>query len=188
MYKEAFRMPTTITIAQRTSSVTNAFVSGIIPVIEPTEEEIKAVLDILNIDVNNVVCAYCGDKCTEWDHFRPLVVNKRPTGYISEINNLVPACGKCNQSKGNKNWKDWMLSDAKQSPKSRNISDIADRIKRLEEYERKFTPTILDFEELVGENMWKQYWNKCEQLHKMMIESQTSSDKIKHLVSEAINK
>ena len=82
MHKEVFYMLTTITIKQRISSITNAFVSGIIPVIEPTESEIKNVLDILNIDVKNVVCAYCGDKCTEWDHFRPLVVNKRPTGYI----------------------------------------------------------------------------------------------------------
>jgi hypothetical protein len=30
-----------------------------------------------------------------------LVEEKEPIGYISEIRNLVPVCGKCNQSKGN---------------------------------------------------------------------------------------
>lgn len=186
MYKEVFSMPTTITITQRTSSITNAFVSGIIPVIEPTELEIKNVLNVLNVDVKNVVCAYCGDKCTEWDHFRPLVVNKRPTGYISEINNLVPACGKCNQSKGNKNWKKWMLSDAKHSPKSRNIQDLNERIKRLEKYENKFTPTIVDFEQIVGSDIWNQHWNNCEEIHKMMANSQIVSDKIKNLIVKKI--
>jgi len=36
-------------------------------------------------------CSYCGTPATEWDHLRPLVMNKKPTGYISEIHNLVPA-------------------------------------------------------------------------------------------------
>ena len=51
-------------------------------------------------------CAYCGDKASDWDHLRPLVVKRRPTGFISEIANLVPACGKCNQSKGNSPWRE----------------------------------------------------------------------------------
>lgn len=46
--------------------------------------------------------AYCGEQYKEWDHLNSLVENKRPTGYILEIHNLVPACGGCNQSKGNK--------------------------------------------------------------------------------------
>jgi len=81
-------------------------------------------------------CAYCGDKASEWDHLRPLVKNKKPTGYISEIHNLVPSCGKCNQSKGNKEWKIWILSKAALSPATRGIPDIEQRIKRLEAYEK----------------------------------------------------
>ena len=97
-------MPTPVKIMGRTSSITNSFVNSIIPVIEPTEQQIKRALRILEIDPQSVVCAYCGDRSTEWDHLNPLVSNKQPTGYISEIANLVPACGKCNQSKGNKPW------------------------------------------------------------------------------------
>ena len=42
--KKIFRMPTPVKITGRTSSITNAFVNGIIPVIEPTEEEIESAL------------------------------------------------------------------------------------------------------------------------------------------------
>jgi hypothetical protein len=51
-----------------------------------------------------------------WDHLRPLVKNKLPTGYISEIRNLVPSCGPCNQSKGASDWRAWMRGKARGSP------------------------------------------------------------------------
>lgn len=95
-----FRMPKPVNIAGRTSSITNSFVNGIIPVISPTEEQVAQNLTILGLNLDDLRCTYCGDKSTEWDHLRPIVRNKKPTGYISDIYNLVPACGKCNQSKG----------------------------------------------------------------------------------------
>jgi len=97
-----FQMPVSVKITGRSSSITNAFFNGIIPTIEPSTEQIEKVFEVLNIDENNVTCSYCGDKATEWDHFRPLIIDKMPTGYITEIHNLVPCCNKCNGSKGNK--------------------------------------------------------------------------------------
>lgn len=105
-------MPSLQTMVSRKSSITNAFVGAVIPVVVPTMEEIEESLAILRMDPENVQCAYCGDKASEWDHLRPLVVKRRPTGFVSEIANLVPACGKCNQSKGNQPWKTWMLGNA----------------------------------------------------------------------------
>ncbi len=52
----------------RTSSITNAFVNGIIPVIEPSEEEVDDVLNTLGMNRETICCAYCGDQYTEWDH------------------------------------------------------------------------------------------------------------------------
>src|SRR4030042_5456673 len=109
--RDAFQMPTPMTISGRSSSITAAFVSAIIPQIEPTDEEVKTALDILQMSPDNVSCAYCGAQATEWDHLRPLVANQKPTGFISEIRNLVPSCGKWNQSKGNKYWMDWSESE-----------------------------------------------------------------------------
>lgn len=182
-----FRMPTPVKITGRTSSITNAFVNGIIPVIEPTDDEIDEVLNILGMDRTHISCSYCGDIYTEWDHFRPLVKDKMPTGYISEIHNLVPACGKCNQSKGNKHWKTWMLSDATLSPHTRKIADITQRIEKLEAFESYYTPIKLDFEKIVGKEAWNQHWENCQKLHTLMQESQKHSDIIKIKIKNSLN-
>lgn len=179
--KNVFRMPTPVKITRRSSSITNSFVNGVIPCIVPTEEEVQEVLLILGMD-NGIRCAYCGGQYTEWDHFRPLEKNKRPTGYISEINNLVPSCGKCNQSKGNSYWREWILSDAALSPKNRNVDNLAFIIRRLDEYERWSNPIKIDFEEMVDRNIWERHWDNYQKLHDMMQESQKLSDHIKWAV------
>jgi len=178
-YLNLFRMPTPVKITGRISSITNAFVNGIIPCIVPSGEEIENSLSILGMDAHTICCAYCGGPYTEWDHFRPLVRNKRPTGFISEINNLVPSCGKCNQSKGNKDWRIWITSDARLSPKTRNISGLIERIARLEAFEKQSNPIRIDFESVVGKDDWEQHWKNCTLLHEQMKQCQTFSDGIK---------
>lgn len=83
----------------------------------PTEDEVREALEVLGMSESTVCCAYCGGPRTEWDHLNPLVRDKRPTGYVSEIHNLVPACGKCNQSKGSSSWETWMFGPAPWSQK-----------------------------------------------------------------------
>lgn len=183
---KVFRMPVAVKITGRSSSITNAFYNGIIPVIEPTNDEIKEALDTLGMTEETICCAYCGDRYTEWDHLNPLIENKRPTGYISEIHNLVPACGKCNQSKGNKYWKTWMLSDAKLSPTTRGVNDIDYRIKKLEQYVQKYQPKQYDFRAIVGDELWKQHNQNCDTIQKMMKDSQELSDRIKMIIAESI--
>lgn len=185
---DIFSMPKAVSITDRTSSITNAFVNGIIPCIMPTEKEIIEALRILGLNEEDLWCAYCGDKSTEWDHLRPLVKNKRPTGYITEIHNLVPSCGKCNQSKGNKNWKEWMLSNAKLSPTTRNVQNIQDKIEKLEAYEKWKDIKPIDFEKLVGKEIWQKHWENCEKLHADMIEYQKYSNVVKNLIEINHNK
>mgnify|MGYP001829192301 CR=1 FL=1 len=182
--RSLFRMPTPIKITGRTSSITNAFINSIIPTIEPTEEQISEALSILDMDESSFSCSYCGDTASEWDHFRPLVKNKKPTGYISEIHNLVPACGKCNQSKGNRDWKSWMLSAAALSPKTRGIPDLDDRIARLEAYEKWGSASRLDLEQLVSPEDWEGHWANWEEILKMM--KCDNSDPIWQTVSEQV--
>jgi hypothetical protein len=175
----AFQMPTVQTMVSRKSSVTNAFVNSLIPVIPPSIDEIAEALRILDMTAEDVRCAYCGDRSTEWDHLRPLVLNLRPTGYISEIGNLVPACGKCNQSKGNKRWHVWMRSGAKRSPAQRNFPDLEIRIARLEAYERWKDIKPIDFEKIVDGALWHGYWKEYEQLIEAMKASQRLADALK---------
>lgn len=132
-------------------------------------------------------CSYCGADASEWDHLRPLVLNKKPTGYISEIHNLVPACGKCNQSKGNKEWLSWILSNAPLSPKTKRVADLTERIEKLKNYERWGKPTELNFEEIVGSENWEKHWKNCEQVQDIMRESQELAEQIKDKVEQAYN-
>ncbi len=184
-YLPLFRMPTPMKITGRSSSITNSFINSIIPTIQPTNEQIKEALTLLDMDHNTFQCAYCGLSASEWDHLRPLVLNKLPTGYISEIQNLVPACGKCNQSKGNKPWDIWMLSDAKLSPKSRGIKDIEVRMDRLRNYERWGSPTKVDFESLVGKEKWKQHWANWERVQSTMREAQLLAAEINKTIANS---
>lgn len=156
---KAFQMPSVQTMVSRKSSITNAFVNAVIPVVTPTLDEIDKALAILGMNPANVRCAYCGDKSSEWDHLRPLVLRQRPTGYISEIANLVPSCGKCNQSKRNAPWREWMMSaTAPQSPTSRELPDVAERMLKLEAYEQAFAARQIDFAKVLGQEAWDEYW------------------------------
>ena len=184
-YLSLFRMPTPMKITGRSSSITNAFINSIIPVVPPSAEQIQLALAMLHMTSDTFQCAYCGGVASEWDHLRPLVKDKKPTGYISEIHNLVPSCGKCNQSKGNKEWKSWMLSTAKLSPTARGIKDIAERVKRLEAYQNSKAPTKMDFAAIVGEEVWTQHQGNLERVQSLMRESQRLAATINAEVAKA---
>lgn len=184
-YLSLFRMPTPMKITGRSSSITNAFINSIIPAVLPSAEEVKRALEILGMTPETFQCSYCGGVASEWDHLRPLVKDKKPTGYISEIHNLVPSCGKCNQSKGNKEWKTWMHSTAKLSPTARRIKDISERVRRLEAYENAKAPTKMDFAAIVGIDVWAQHQKNLERVQSLMRESQALATKINTEVANA---
>jgi hypothetical protein len=180
----AFQMPSFQTMVSRKSSITNAFVNSVIPVIPPTLEEIEQALTLLGMEPTDVRCAYCGDKSSEWDHLRPLVLKHRPTGFISEIANLVPACGKCNQSKGNSAWRAWMLSAAKHSPTGRALANVAERVARLDAYEQWRPPTKIDFETILGREDWEKYWSMWEKVIAEMRQCQDVADLLRKRIME----
>jgi hypothetical protein len=174
-----FRMPMPMSIVARSSTITNSFVNSIIPVIEPTEAEILEALRILEMSPTDVRCAYCGDPFTEWDHLRPLVKDRRPTGYLSEIGNLVPACGKCNQSKGNKNWRVWIDSGADRSPRTRGVPDLEKRIELLTQYEKWKPREPINFESAVGPELWREYWESWQEVLEVCRTSQEIARRIR---------
>jgi hypothetical protein len=175
-------MPTQVKITGRTSTITNSFVNGIVPCKPPTKEELSEVLRILGLDASDLRCAYCGDRATEWDHLHPLVTGRRPTGYISEIANLVPACGKCNQSKGARHWREWMTSTARLSPVSRGVPDLEERINRLERFEEWAHPTVIDFKEVVGDALWERHWQNLDRLVLLMHECEETASAMRDTI------
>ena len=182
--KSLIQMPTPGNIMGRSSSITNAFVNSLIPIITPREEEVLEALQILQINPDHQTCAFCGDTSTEWDHLRPLVIGQKPTGFITEIANLVPACGKCNQSKGNKPWRSWINSNARLSPKSRGIPDLGIKIEHLEEFEKWRKVEPINFEEIVGPEMWATHWDNWKRVINEMKTSQEFAVRIRAVVIE----
>ncbi|HEV3471141.1 MAG TPA: HNH endonuclease [Pyrinomonadaceae bacterium] len=182
-----FRMPTPVKIIGRTSTITNSFVNGILPPGRwPNEEELSEALEILGLDADDLRCAYCGDAATEWDHLRPLVTRKRPTGFISEIANLVPACGKCNQSKGAREWQEWMMSSAPRSPATRGIPDLEERVRRLERFVEWKRPTWVNFEKEVGDELWESHWKNLDRLVALMRECEDTARQMREVISNRL--
>ena len=179
------QLPATMSVTGRSSSITNAFINAIIPTIEPTEAEELEALRILGMDPDNIRCAYCDDKATEWDHLRAIISNQEPTGYITEIANLVPACGKCNQSKGKSHWRAWMEGTAKLSPTTRGVPDIKDRIARLAAYEAWRKPKQIDFAAVVGPEMWQRHRKNWRDVLDLLKKSQELASEIRIIVAKA---
>ncbi len=178
------QLPASMNVTGRSSSITNAFINAIIPVIEPTEAEELEALRILEMNPNDIRCSYCGDKMTEWGHLRPIISNKEPTGYITEIANLVPSCGKCNQSKGKSHWRTWMEGNAKLSPKTRNIPDIKERMVRLQKYEAWRQPRKIDFAAIVGPEMWQRHKQNWQSVLDLLKKSQELAEEIRLIVAK----
>lgn len=160
-----YRPPRPGKITSRKSTITGMFFATLTPSVEPSDEDVREALSILGMTEGECVCAYCGGQMSEWDHFRPITINREPTGYISEIANLVPSCGKCNQSKGNKNWRDWIVSANPLSPKSRGVPDIAQRIECLSNFERWRVPIKLDYRTIFGDEAWERH---LQHLHEVI--------------------
>ncbi|MER8664514.1 HNH endonuclease [Mesorhizobium sp. M1148] len=133
-------------------------------------------------------CVYCGALATDKDHLRGLVKAGRPSGHFHTTSNLVPSCGPCNQSKGAADWKRWMLSQAKGSPTRKGTSDIAERIGRLEAFEREAGAaepmSIERLRETVGAELWDQYWQRLDDIKQMVTEAQAASVQIERRLAE----
>ena len=173
-------------ILGRLSTITSEFWRAIAPSSQPTASDVREALDVLGMSPNTITCCYCGDKYSEWDHLRPMVENRLPTGFVTEIQNLVPSCGKCNQSKGSQHWKQWMLSSAKNSPASRKVADIDSRIEYLEKYEQWRIPTVIDFNTAAGHELWERYLTALKDVKKLLSSADGVAAEIRALVNRTL--
>jgi hypothetical protein len=172
-----FRKPLKIT--SRTSSITNSFVQAIIPNAAPTEAELQEILQFFGMTADNKKCVYCGTYATDWDHLRPLVRAKRPTGFLNEPRNIVPACGPCNQSKSGADWQKWIVSTAKGSPATKKVGDLDLRVQQLQAFEQWGNISALKFEEVISPDVWHAYWELHAEIIEKMKAAQLEADKIR---------
>lgn len=174
-----YRKPLKIT--QRTSSITNSFVQAVIPWVQPSPEERDEALSVLGMTEETMECVYCKEPATDWDHLRPLVRSKRPTGYISDYKNLVPSCGRCNQSKGASDWKIWIKGAAPGSPMSRGVA-VEPQIEKLLRFEVWGNVKPKNLSELVPADLWDEHWKNLQHLEDSIRKSQAHAAKIQQAI------
>lgn len=172
-------------IPSRSSSITNAFVQSIIPFDPPSEADKAEVLAFFGQSSGEMTCVYCGSSANDWDHLLPLVRNKRPTGFFSGKGNVVPACGRCNQSKSGQDWEKWVRGASKNSPKSRGVKDLEQRVDRLARYVEAYPQSAENLEELVDPGLWAVYWSKLGEIHESLRAAQSLADKIAGQIRES---
>lgn len=111
-----------------------------------------------------------------------------PTGYITAINNLVPCCSRCNSSKGAKTFEEWYLSPenlARLKKRGLSDSDVEQRFKIISRYESQIEKP-LDYEALVGTELWKQYQERRRSLLERLNEDQEFCDMLSAIIMEKI--
>jgi len=176
-------------ITSRKTTLTGLFFVTLTPSVPPTDDEVDEALDVLGMKRGQCVCAYCGGRKSEWDHFRPIVLNRQPTGYITEIANLVPSCGKCNQSKGNAHWRKWMLSPtATHSPTKLGVPDIEERMRRLGQFETWRTPIQIDYATIFGAEKWAQHMKYLDDILQLMAKAEIGAEHLRKLVESHLRK
>ena len=183
-----YKMPTKSDLKGRSSTISNAFAISITPYVVPIEEEVRASYNMLQIQEGQ--CAYCLGEGNAKDHLKPLVKAGMPTGYITAINNLVPCCSRCNSSKGAKNFEEWYLSPenlARLKKRGLSDSDVEQRFKIISDYERQIEEP-LDYEALVGTELWEQYQERRRSLLERLNEDQEFCDMLSAIIMSQIGK
>jgi hypothetical protein len=164
-------------ITDRVSSISGAFVKAIIPHAKLSDEQIRQALIALGINPDE--CIYCGKERSDWDHLHATTSKKRPSGYFHVMGNLVPSCGKCNQSKSGRHWKKWMTGKARFAPRG---ADAARRIAFIEALERRHPiekKSEAELIDVVGESDWTAYWKRLADIEDKMFEAQQAADAIR---------
>lgn len=95
---------------------------------------------------------------------------------------------KCNQSKGNSDWRTWITSSAKLSPGSRKIPDLESRIARLEEFEKWRVPTKIDFEQVVGSEKWQHHMGNLQSTLDLLERHKELANEIRDIVAKQVGR
>jgi hypothetical protein len=82
-----------------------------------------------------------------------------------------------------------MLSTtAKHSPTARGKPDVAERIARLETYERWRPPTKIDTEAIIGEEEWDNYWKLWEKVNADLRQCQEVANSLREKIKSSLTK
>jgi hypothetical protein len=109
-------------------------------------------------------CAYCdAPDPKRWDHIHPV-----SRGGDTTPGNLVPACGRCDDSKQDREIKEWASSKSKHRPQPQQLKIILDRI---EEYRATFSYSPIAFDQKLSGSqkaIYDRFRTKLEELRSQL--------------------
>lgn len=115
------------TVMGRKSTFANAFASALAPHDIYVPAEVADAMRDLGQDPDaELQCVYCGAEAATWDHVFNRVIKGDFSGHGHRVRNLVPCCRTCNESKGQKPWREFF--------ETRNPPDKEERIRRMEQF------------------------------------------------------
>lgn len=123
----------------RKSTFSNAFASALAPHdIYNAAEVLQAMRDLDQDPEAELQCVYCGAEAATWDHVFNRVIKGDFSGHGHRIRNLVPCCRSCNESTGQKPWREFL--------ETRSSPDKHVRISRLERFLGNPAAELIDTE------------------------------------------
>ena len=115
-------------------------------------------------------CAFCGSSTVRrWDHLEPV-----SQGGETVLGNMVPACGRCDDSKQHLPFEQWMTSDAKWSPNSQGVKEIQRRIERIKAYVEHFDYQVRPLEK----RLTKEEFDRLEEIRSRLATLRSDIDKL----------
>lgn len=184
-------LPTKSNLKGRTSTISNAFAHSIDPrTASLSNKDLENYYKQLKIKEGQ--CAYCMQENSAYtvDHFHPLIKNKKPTGYFTENNNLIPCCPRCNSKKGGRDFGDWYKDPKtiKYLREEKHLSDfeIEQRYKILVRFSKVNPAKKIDYESILGKEKWNELCNNiiklCEDLEKYQAYCEEIQKKLKSIL------
>lgn len=183
-----FKLPTKSDLKSRTSTINNAFAISITPYMYPSQIEVVHFLEELNIKEGQ--CAYCLGESNAMDHVKPLVTNGLPTGYITEIRNLVPCCSACNSAKGAKDFLVWYKSQKNVErlyKKGLTNEQLDNRYNIVSAYIDKI-PQPINYKEILGDEVWAEYIARKAKMLELLKEDQKFCNQLSAIIAQKIKK
>jgi len=146
---------------KRKTTIAHAFASALSVADAYDVEKIDIALRTLGQDPDkDLLCIYCDRPAETWDHIMAIVKDGKFSGYGHQVGNLIPCCKDCNSKKGNRDWKEFLIS---KRPNERTNPDI---INKVESYIKNNTT---QFKELIDEEINADI-EKFEQIQNMVFD------------------
>lgn len=187
-----FKLPNDMNLKGRSSTFNNAFALGIMPRINLTEERrrinptiVEERLHALGMSSEHMSCAYCGGSYEVNDHYYPVVVDGRSTGYCTELNNTIPSCSSCNSKKSNK-FPNVFFNEIIEL--SGNSEEVIERVQKILNVTNKYIPHLIDLNNLENElkHKYQEYLKMVEKLKVVISDLITLQTELRGLFTQQI--